>query len=75
MASFTNEVPVVQIELKIFGIRLRRAIGQVVAYKNDAGNGYTKALLCFMRLFIVGDLDCLASIYNPFSNSKPCLIN
>lgn len=32
-----NDVPVIQIELKTFGIRLLRAMGQVVAYKNDAG--------------------------------------
>lgn len=70
-----NDVPVVQIELKTFGIGSRRAMGQIVVHNNDAGNGCTKALFCFMRLFIVGNRDRLASIDTPFSDSKPCLIN
>ena len=50
-----NGVPVVQIELKTLGISPRRAMEQVVAYKNDPGNGYTKTLLCFVQLFIVSN--------------------
>ncbi|TXI49581.1 MAG: type I restriction endonuclease subunit R [Lysobacter sp.] len=52
-----NGVPVVQIELKTLGISPRRAMEQIVEYKNDAGNGYTKTLLCFMQLFIVSNRD------------------
>ncbi len=48
-----NGVPVVQIELKSLGISPRRAMEQIVDYKNDPGNGYTKTLLCFLQLFIV----------------------
>ena len=50
-----NGVPVVQIELKTFGISPRRAMEQIVDYKNDPGNGYTKTLLCFLQLFIVSN--------------------
>ncbi|HEX7325868.1 MAG TPA: type I restriction endonuclease subunit R [Rhodanobacteraceae bacterium] len=52
-----NGVPVVQIELKTLGINPRRAIEQIVAYKNDPGNGYTRTLLCFIQLFIVSNRD------------------
>ncbi|MBI1890213.1 MAG: type I restriction endonuclease subunit R [Burkholderiales bacterium] len=52
-----NGVPVVQIELKTLGINPRRAIEQVVEYKNDPGNGYTRTLLCFIQLFIVSNRD------------------
>src|SRR5687767_3799201 len=41
-----NGVPVAQIELKTLGINPRRAIEQIVEYKNDPGNGYTRTLLC-----------------------------
>ena len=50
-----NGVPVVQIELKTLGISPRRAMEQIVDYKKDPGNGYTKTLLCFMQLFIVSN--------------------
>ncbi len=50
-----NGVPVVQIELKTLGISTRRAMEQIVAYKNDPGNGYTRTLLCFVQLFIVSN--------------------
>ncbi len=50
-----NGVPVVQIELKTLQISPRRAIQQIVDYKNDPGNGYTNSLLCFMQLFIVSN--------------------
>ncbi|MFN5926837.1 MAG: type I restriction endonuclease subunit R, partial [Roseiflexaceae bacterium] len=52
-----NGVPCVQIELKTLGITPRRAMEQIVEYKNDPGNGYTKTLLCFMQLFIVSNRD------------------
>ncbi len=50
-----NGIPVVQVELKTLGINPRRAMEQIVDYKNDPGNGYTKTLLCFVQLFIVSN--------------------
>ena len=50
-----NGAPVVQIELKSLGISPRRAMEQIVDYKNDPGNGYTRTLLCFVQLFIVSN--------------------
>ena len=50
-----NGVPVVQIELKSLGISPRRAMEQIVEYKNDPGNGYTRTLLSFVQLFIVSN--------------------
>ncbi|EIJ41081.1 type I site-specific deoxyribonuclease, HsdR family [Beggiatoa alba B18LD] len=50
-----NGVPVVQIELKSHQITPRRAMQQIIEYKNDAGNGYNKTLLCFLQLFIVSN--------------------
>jgi type I restriction enzyme R subunit len=50
-----NGVPCVQVELKTLGIHPRRAMEQIVDYKNDPGNGYTKTLLCFLQLFIVSN--------------------
>ncbi len=50
-----NGVPVVQIQLKTLGISPRRAMEQIVDYKNDPGNGYTNTLLCFVQLFIVSN--------------------
>ena len=52
-----NGVPCVQIELKTLGVTPRRAMEQIVEYKHDPGNGYTKTLLCFMQLFIVSNRD------------------
>jgi type I restriction enzyme R subunit len=52
-----NGVPCVQIELKTLGIHPRRAMEQIVEYKNHLGNGYTKTLLCFLQLFIVSNRD------------------
>lgn len=40
-----NGVPAVQIELKTLGINPRRAMEQIVNYKNDPGNGYGRTLL------------------------------
>jgi type I restriction enzyme R subunit len=50
-----NGLPVVQIELKALEVSPRRAMQQIVDYKNDAGNGYTNTLLCFTQLFIVSN--------------------
>ena len=52
-----NGVPCVQVELKTLGINPRRAMEQIVEYKNDIGNGYTKTLLCYLQLFIVSNRD------------------
>jgi len=52
-----NGLPVVQIELKTLGINPRRAMEQIVEYRNEPGNGYTNTLLCFMQLFIVSNRD------------------
>jgi len=35
-------MPVTQIELKTLGINPRRAMEQIVEYKKDPGNGYTR---------------------------------
>ena len=50
-----NGVPVAQIELKTLAISPRKAMQQIVEYRNDPGNGYGKTLLCFMQLFIVSN--------------------
>ncbi len=50
-----NGIPCVQIELKALGINPRRAMEQIVEYKNHPGNGYTKTLLCFVQIFIVSN--------------------
>lgn len=52
-----NGLPVVQIELKTLGINPRRAMEQIIEYRNEPGNGYTNTLLCFMQLFIVSNRD------------------
>jgi len=50
-----NGIPVAQIELKNLEISPRKAMQQIIDYKNDPGNGYTKSLLCFIQLFIVSN--------------------
>jgi hypothetical protein len=50
-----NGITAVQIELKTLGISPRRAMEQIVDYKNDPGNGYSKTILCFVQLFIVSN--------------------
>ncbi|WP_020560780.1 type I restriction endonuclease subunit R [Thiofilum flexile] len=50
-----NGLPLVQIELKTLQISPRRAMEQIIDYRNDPGNGYTHSLLCFMQLFIVSN--------------------
>lgn len=50
-----NGLPVVQVELKTLDVSPRRAMQQIVDYKNDPGNGYVNTLLCFMQLFIVSN--------------------
>lgn len=50
-----NGLPLAQIELKTLQVSPRRAMEQIVDYKNDPGNGYSNSLLCFMQLFIVSN--------------------
>ena len=50
-----NGLPIVQIELKALQVSPRRAMEQIVHYKNDLGNGYSNTPLCFMQLFIVSN--------------------
>ena len=50
-----NGLPMVQIELKKGDISHRKAMQQIVDYKNEPGNGYGNSLLCFMQLFIVSN--------------------
>jgi type I restriction enzyme, R subunit len=50
-----NGIPVVQVELKSLQIIPKKAMEQIVEYKNDPGNGYANSLLCFLQLFIVSN--------------------
>ncbi len=50
-----NGLPIVQIELKKLDVSPRKAMQQIVDYKNESGNGYSNTLLCFMQLFIVSN--------------------
>ena len=50
-----NGLPIVQVELKTLDVSPRRAMQQIIDYKNDSGNGYSNTLLCFMQLFIVSN--------------------
>lgn len=50
-----NGLPLVQIELKKLDISPRKAMQQIVDYKNEQGNGYRNSLMCFMQLFIVSN--------------------
>jgi len=68
-----NGVPVVQIELKTLGINPRRAIEQIVEYKNDPGNGYSRTLLCFIQLFVVSNRD--ATYYFANNNARHFAFN
>jgi type I restriction enzyme R subunit len=61
-----NGLPVVQIELKKLDISPRKAMQQLVDYKNEPGNGYSNSLLCFMQLFIVSNRS--STFY--FANNK-----
>ncbi|KGE88591.1 MAG: type I restriction endonuclease subunit R [Phaeodactylibacter xiamenensis] len=61
-----NGLPVVQIELKRLDVSHRKAMQQIVDYKNDPGNGYSNTLMCYMQLFIVSNGS--RTIY--FSNNK-----
>lgn len=62
-----NGVPIVQIELKSLEVSPRRAMAQIVGYKEDIGNGYSNTLLCFMQLFVVSNR--IKTWY--FSNNSP----
>lgn len=61
-----NGLPMVQIELKKLDISPRKAMQQIVDYKNDVGNGYSNSLMCFMQLFIVSNV----SRTHYFANNK-----
>lgn len=50
-----NGLPVVQIELKKQDTSPRKAMQQIVDYKNEPGNGYGNSLLCYIQLFIVSN--------------------
>jgi len=50
-----NGLPIVQIELKKVDVSPRKAMQQIVEYKNDTGNGYNNTLMCFLQLFIVSN--------------------
>ena len=50
-----NGLPLVQVELKTLAVSPRKALEQVVRYKSDPDNGYTRTLLCFMQLFVVSN--------------------
>lgn len=50
-----NGIPVVHIELKTLDIVPRRAMEQIVQYKNDVGNGFTNTLMAFVQMFIVSN--------------------
>lgn len=61
-----NGLPLVQIELKKLDVSHRKAMQQIVDYKNDPGNGYTNTLMCYMQMFIVSNGS--KTIY--FANNK-----
>lgn len=61
-----NGLPMVQIELKRLDISPRKAMQQIVDYKNEPGNGYGNSLMCYVQLFIVSNRS--NTIY--FANNK-----
>lgn len=61
-----NGLPVVQVELKRLDVSPRKAMQQIVDYKNEPGNGYGNSLMCYMQLFIVSNRS--NTIY--FANNK-----
>ncbi|MCG6560585.1 type I restriction endonuclease subunit R [Ruegeria sp. 1NDH52C] len=50
-----NGLPLVQIELKSLQVSPRKAMQQIIDYRNDPGNGYGNSLLCFTQLFVVSN--------------------
>lgn len=50
-----NGLPLVQIELKSLQVTPRKAMQQIIDYRNDPGNGYGNSLLCFVQLFVVSN--------------------
>ena len=50
-----NGLSLIQVELKTLEVSPKRAMEQIVDYKNDIGNRYTNTLLCFIQLFIVSN--------------------
>ena len=66
-----NGLPLVQIELKALQVSPRKAMQQIVDYKNDPGNGYTDSLLCFLPTYYVWAATALSSASSPRSISPP----
>jgi type I restriction enzyme R subunit len=62
-----NGLPLAQIELKNIEISPRKAMRQIIDYKNEPGNSYQNSLLCFMQLFIVSNQ---ANTYYFANNNK-----
>lgn len=50
-----NGLPLVQLEIKSLHVSPRKAMQQIIDYRNDPGNGYGNSLLCFTQLFIVSN--------------------
>lgn len=50
-----NGIPIIQIELKSLQFDPRRAMQQIIGYKNDVGNGYGKTLMCFLQVFVISN--------------------
>lgn len=50
-----NGLPIVQIELKTLNVIPKKAMEQIVRYKNDRDNGYETTLLCFIQLFVISN--------------------
>ncbi len=50
-----NGLPLVQVELKSLDISPRKAMQQIIDYRNEPGNGFSNSLLCFVQLFIVSN--------------------
>ena len=64
-----NGVPVAQVELKTLGVNPRRAMEQIVEYKNDPGNGYTRTCLKISNLLKNKDADTIDKCLSDFSMS------
>ncbi len=52
-----NGIPLVHIELKTLHINPRKAMEQIVKYKNDSGSSFSNSLFCFVQLFVVSNLE------------------
>ncbi len=68
-----NGLPLVQIELKSLHVSTRRAMQQIIDYRNDPGNGYRNSLLSFMQLYIVSA--CSQTWYSANNNNEHSAFN